>query len=106
MRDYAWAEMKRWLVTEDPAYPSHQPRESQMLVEELGGPSFDFNTRGALKIESKKEMKKRGVQSPNIADALSMTFAQPDAGIARTLEVDRYTTKYYNNEAPLDWKAV
>ena len=51
-------------------------------------------------------MKKRGIQSPNIADALSMTFAHPDAGLTRSLKVDRYTTAYYNNEAPLDWKAV
>ena len=106
MRDYAFAMLKKWLVTDDPAFPNHLPKQSQLLVEELSAPGYDFNSRGALKIESKKEMRKRGIKSPNIADALSMTFSQTDAGIAKSLQVDRYTTKYYNNEAPLSWQAV
>lgn len=106
MRDYAFAMLKKWLVTDDPAFPNHLPKQSQLLVEELSAPGYDFNSRGALKIESKKEMRKRGIKSPNIADALSMTFSQTDAGIAKSLQVDRYNTKYYNNEAPLSWQAV
>jgi hypothetical protein len=45
----------------------------QELAEELAAPRYDFNAHGGYKVESKKDMKKRGVASPNIADALCLT---------------------------------
>jgi hypothetical protein len=41
--------------------------------------------RDAIQLESKKDMKKRGLSSPDVADALALTFAyrvqpRPDAG--------------------------
>jgi hypothetical protein len=38
-------------------------------------PGYHINTGGKLVIESKAEMAKRGVASPDDADALALTFA-------------------------------
>jgi hypothetical protein len=45
----------------------------QEIANELSSPYYEFNRNGAVKVESKKEMKKRGIASPNIADALCIT---------------------------------
>lgn len=42
------------------------------LVDELSTPKRDEDMRGREKVESKKDLKKRGVPSPNIADAFIM----------------------------------
>lgn len=39
------------------------------LVNELSTPHKDFDNSGRVKVESKKDLKKRGVDSPNIADS-------------------------------------
>jgi hypothetical protein len=43
------------------------------LANELSMPLYDFDEKGAIVVESKRDMKKRGVASPNIADALCLT---------------------------------
>lgn len=45
----------------------------QVLADELSSVRYDFNSHGGIKVESKKDMKKRGVASPNIADALCLS---------------------------------
>jgi hypothetical protein len=34
-----------------------------------------MNSKEAIQLESKKDMRRRGVPSPNVADALACTFA-------------------------------
>jgi hypothetical protein len=45
------------------------------LAAELSAPTYSFNARGELMLESKDEMRRRGVASPDVADALACTFA-------------------------------
>lgn len=45
--------------------------------EELTVIRYKKDLNGKIKIEPKEEMRKRGVESPDIADALALTFAQP-----------------------------
>jgi phage terminase large subunit len=45
------------------------------LTDELSTPKRDFDQLGRVKVESKKELAKREVASPNIADAFIMAFA-------------------------------
>jgi len=45
------------------------------LKTELSSPLKDESKRGLVKVESKDDMKKRGIPSPNIADAFVMTYA-------------------------------
>jgi len=42
---------------------------------ELANIKYKFNSKGQLQIESKEDMKKRGLNSPDVADALMLTFA-------------------------------
>jgi hypothetical protein len=50
---------------------------SAELRDQLIGPEFDYNLRGELQLEKKSDMKKRSLASPDIADALALTFARP-----------------------------
>jgi hypothetical protein len=50
---------------------------SAELRDELIGPEFDYNLRGELQLEKKSDMKRRGLASPDRADALALTFARP-----------------------------
>ena len=40
------------------------------------GPEFKFNLRGKVQLEKKEDMRRRGLASPDIADALALTFAR------------------------------
>lgn len=66
-----WSEMKKWLM-EDGII-----EDDQQLKDDLTGPEAFINTHGKLQLESKDDMKRRGLQSPNKADALALTFAYP-----------------------------
>jgi len=48
----------------------------ETLIAELSTPKKDYNANGQLKVESKKDLAKRGIKSPNIADAFIMSFYQ------------------------------
>lgn len=47
----------------------------QQLKMELSTPLRDFDNNGRVKVESKKELRKRDVPSPNLADAFIMAYA-------------------------------
>ena len=51
--------------------------DDPMLRDELQAPELVPRVDGKIQIESKKEMKSRGVPSPNRADALVISFAYP-----------------------------
>ena len=41
---------------------------------------FSYNVQNALVLERKDDMKKRGIPSPDVADAFALTFAYPVMG--------------------------
>ena len=49
------------------------------LVAELASPLYKYTSTGKIKIESKDEMRKRGIKSPDKADALALTMASSAA---------------------------
>lgn len=60
---------------------------------ELCAPNYSFKQTGKItkfKLESKEEMKKRGVPSPDMADALALTFAAPVVAAPFGRDVDRF----------------
>ena len=67
-----WGAMKDWLKT------ASVPADRQLKAD-LTGPMRKTNSAGAILLESKKEMKSRGLASPDAADALCVTFAFPVA---------------------------
>lgn len=46
----------------------------EQLLTELSTPRKDYDNSGKFKVESKKDLAKRGVKSPNLADAFVMCF--------------------------------
>lgn len=66
-----WKLMRDWLK-EGGAIP-----DDPMLRDELQAPEAVPRLDGKLQIEAKKDMKSRGVPSPNRADALAISFAYP-----------------------------
>lgn len=75
LRAYMWDQMKKWL-RDGGAYP-----DDQMLFDDLVGPEYGVvatgSNAGKTFLESKEDMKKRGLPSPNDADALALSFAMP-----------------------------
>jgi len=69
MRAVMWSRLKDWLLTG--AIPDDPQLEAQ-----LTGPGYHIDRANRLVIESKQNMAKRGVASPDDADALALTFAQ------------------------------
>jgi len=67
-----WGAMRDWLKT------ASIPADRQ-LKNDLIGPMKKPNSAGTIFLEGKKEMKSRGLASPDAADALAVTFAFPVA---------------------------
>lgn len=70
MRAYMWSRMRDWLE-----HGAIDP--SPQLEIDLTGPCYHLNHHDHLVLESKDDMKKRGLDSPDSGDALALTFAQP-----------------------------
>lgn len=68
-----WAGMKAWLMD---AAQADVP-DDDALHADLVAPSYSYDSSGRLLLESKDDMKKRGIRSPDLADALALTFAHP-----------------------------
>jgi hypothetical protein len=51
------------------------PANNQALKEQLTAPEYSFNNKGEILLEPKDAMKRRGVPSPDLADALACTYA-------------------------------
>lgn len=47
----------------------------EQLIDELSTPKRDYDNTGKVKVESKKDLAKRQVDSPNIADAFILAFS-------------------------------
>lgn len=67
-RTELWDIAKAWLGA------GGRIHDSQELKEDLAGPRYFITKEGRLKLESKESMKKRGLASPDTADALVGTF--------------------------------
>lgn len=70
-----WGAMRDWL--RGGSIPNISTGENISFIDELIAPTFALNKAEAIQLESKKEMRSRGVPSPNVADALACTFAYP-----------------------------
>ncbi|TNH43763.1 PBSX family phage terminase large subunit [Photorhabdus luminescens] len=53
----------------------------EKLKFELAIPKRDFDNNGRVKVEGKKDLAKRDIKSPNIADAFIMSFANINSGM-------------------------
>ena len=71
LRDELWCSVRDKCMRGMYSFPDTE--EGQELCNELAAPRYTFNTQGGIRVESKRDMKLRGIMSPNIADALCLT---------------------------------
>lgn len=62
-----WGKMKEWIASGD------IPRQQKLLTE-LKQQTYGYTEKLQIQLESKKAMKGRGLDSPDIADAIATTF--------------------------------
>lgn len=70
LRDDLWMSVKDWLGTRAVKLP-----KDEALRQELVAPRYSFTSLGKIVVESKDSMRRRGMRSPDLADALCLTFA-------------------------------
>ena len=78
LRDELWFKGREWFQDKACSMP-----EDDFLVAELTGPTYTFSSTGKMVVESKADMKKRGLRSPDLADAFLLTFACAERRIER-----------------------
>jgi hypothetical protein len=62
------------------------PAGCETLIAELTRPTYDFTVNGKKIVEAKRDLKRRGLPSPDVADAFLLTFA----GIPRSRQIERH----------------
>jgi hypothetical protein len=77
LRAELWFAIKDWLAQRNCRLPNNDE-----LASELAAPLYKYTSSGKIKIESKDEMRKRGIKSPDKADALALTMASSAASFS------------------------
>lgn len=95
-RDEIWGEMKQWLENAPNALPNDDALEADMTA-----PQYTYDSSRRLKLESKETMRKRGISSPDSADALALTFAVPFS--AQTEQTSKFKQQRTSKR---DWRAI
>jgi hypothetical protein len=73
LRDELWFKGREWFQDRACSMP-----KDDALIAELASPTYAFTSTGKMVVESKADMKKRGMRSPDLADAFLLTFAGND----------------------------
>lgn len=87
-----WGRMRDWLKIG--AIPNTIDISADLTSRQYG-----YDGQNAMQLERKEDMKKRGLSSPDIADALALTFAVPVA--ARSIGADERGSGYVSDYDPL-----
>lgn len=77
LRSELWHKLKAWLERRDCKIPNDED-----LISELATVRYTFTSNGKVKIESKDDIRRRGLKSPDKADALCLTFASDAATVS------------------------
>ena len=80
-----WGNMREWLKT------ASVPAD-KLLKSDLTSPKVKPDSKGTIFLEGKKEMKARGLASPDAADAIAVTFAYP---VGNRTPVDKQIRRSY-----------
>jgi hypothetical protein len=91
-----WVAVRDWLKT-GAAIP-----KDEALIADLCAPRFTFrNARGLVQLESKDDLRGRGLASPDLGDALACTFSYPLAPRIPGVELDVGKVLIDDDDAPL-----
>jgi len=86
-----WGLMREWLKTA--SIPA-----DKLLKSDLTSPRMKPDSKGTIFLEGKKEMKARGLASPDAADAIAVTFAYP---VGSRTPVDKIQRRSYGRSGVL-----
>ena len=86
-----WGNMREWLKT------ASVPTD-KLLKSDLTSPKVKPDSKGTIFLEGKKEMKARGLASPDAADAIAVTFAYP---VGNRTPVDKIQRRSYGRSGVL-----
>ena len=78
LRAELWFKLKGWLEARDVSLPY-----DDQLLSELVAVKYKFTSSGKLQIESKDDMRRRGLASPDAADAVCLAFATEATTVMR-----------------------
>jgi hypothetical protein len=91
-----WANLRKALEAGRFQLPDRDSLQADLI-----SAGYKYNSAGQLLLESKQDMRRRGVPSPDEADAVALCFSEPDGGayprsknFNRDLR-DRYEGLYY-----------
>jgi hypothetical protein len=76
-----WFELREWLKL-----GASIPNITD-LKQDLAAPIYWYDSAGRIQLEPKDDIKKRGLPSPDLGDALAVTFAHP---VAKLTELETY----------------
>lgn len=76
LKDEIWLKARDWINLRDCRIPDEKD-----FVDDILAPGYDFSSSGKIKIESKQEMRRRGVKSTDLGDAFALTFAGSAASL-------------------------
>lgn len=71
-----WGRMRDWLRDRGAFMDLKHATE---LADDLVSPLYEYDNAGRILLEKKEDMKKRGMPSPDLGDALALTFSEPVA---------------------------
>ncbi len=83
-RDELWWKAREFFSDKQCNIKALETRDK--LASELSTPTYGYMPNGRIKVEGKDELKRRGVASPNLADAFVLTMAHSE-----TLQTDNFS---------------
>jgi hypothetical protein len=89
-----WGRLRDWL--NGGSVPGEVQGCDITMVDDLTAPRYGMNTKDEILLEGKADMRRRGVKSPNLADALACTFAFPVFVPDDGPEIKPYVSEDYN----------
>jgi hypothetical protein len=94
-----WGMMREWFSEPDVSIP-----DNNKLAMELVTPLMKLDpSTGKIKLESKDQMKARGVKSPNMADALALTFFAPVIPLSERIHQNSVAINADSSYNPYEW---
>ena len=92
LRSELWFKLKAFLENRDCKLPN-----DQKLISEMVSVKYSFSSNGKAKAESKDEMRKRGLASPDRADALCLVMAHDNMIALRGGHMSRWSKPLKRN---------
>lgn len=97
-----WMRSKEWLM--DPM--GVDIPDVGIFQSDAVGPSYKYDSNQRIQLESKESMRKRGVRSPDVWDAVALTFAEPVYERRDDASARPSLPQYSSDTASLGWMAL